>query len=236
MVSDDKNKTKDGVTGSGSNKTPMNDPTSPYFLLSADHTGICITLVVLKGDNYDEWDKAMRNTFRAKKKLGFIDRLITQPKEEEFELDDWYAVNSMLIAWVFNTIDPSLRSMISYMVTVKELWEDLREQFSVGNDMRIHKLKSELASRKQGGQIVAAYYGKLKSKWEELVGYTKNPICICVGCICGAAKELAQERENVKVNQFLMGLDDEVFGTTRSNILSTEPLPTLNRVYAMIIQ
>ncbi|KAA8532541.1 hypothetical protein F0562_032643 [Nyssa sinensis] len=33
-----------------------------------------------------------------------------------------------------------------------------------------------------------------------------------------------------------MGLDEEVYGTVRSNILSTEPLPNLNRVYAMVVQ
>ncbi|KAH0650429.1 hypothetical protein KY284_030341 [Solanum tuberosum] len=99
--------------------------------------------------------------------------------------------------------------------------------------MRIHQLKIKLASCKQEGQTIDAYYGKLKSKWEELIGYTKNRICICIGCTCGAAKELAQEREKEKVHQFL---NDEVFGTTRSNILSTKSLPTLNRVYAMIIQ
>ncbi|XP_075491104.1 uncharacterized protein LOC142529454 [Primulina tabacum] len=33
-----------------------------------------------------------------------------------------------------------------------------------------------------------------------------------------------------------MGLDDTTYGTVRSNILSTEPLPNLNRAYAMIIQ
>lgn len=33
-----------------------------------------------------------------------------------------------------------------------------------------------------------------------------------------------------------MGLDDSTYGTVRTNILSTEPLPTLNRAYAMVIQ
>ncbi|XP_070057457.1 uncharacterized protein [Nicotiana tomentosiformis] len=121
MAGDDKKKDGDGGIGSGSKKTPMNDPTSPYFLLSADHKGIYITLVVLKGDNYDEWAKAVRNAFRAKKKLGFIDGMITKPKEEGFELDDWYAINLMLIAWVFNDIYPPLRFTISYMKTFKEL-------------------------------------------------------------------------------------------------------------------
>lgn len=33
-----------------------------------------------------------------------------------------------------------------------------------------------------------------------------------------------------------MGFDDEVFRTTRSNILNTKPLPTLNGVYVVVIQ
>ena len=33
-----------------------------------------------------------------------------------------------------------------------------------------------------------------------------------------------------------MGLDEDGYGTVRSNILSIEPLPNLNRVYAMIVQ
>lgn len=34
----------------------------------------------------------------------------------------------------------------------------------------------------------------------------------------------------------LDGLDEEAYGAVRSNILSTEPLPNLNKVYAMIVQ
>ncbi|KAI6667965.1 hypothetical protein NL676_007024 [Syzygium grande] len=33
-----------------------------------------------------------------------------------------------------------------------------------------------------------------------------------------------------------MGLDEEGYGIVRANILSTEPLPNLNRVYAMVVQ
>ena len=44
------------------------------------------------------------------------------------------------------------------------------------------------------------------------------------------------EREEERVHQFLMGLDEDGYGTVRSNILSTDPLPNLNRVYAMVVQ
>ena len=33
-----------------------------------------------------------------------------------------------------------------------------------------------------------------------------------------------------------MGLDDAIYGTVRSNLLSTDPLPSLNRAYSIVIQ
>ena len=33
-----------------------------------------------------------------------------------------------------------------------------------------------------------------------------------------------------------MGLDDALYGTVRLNLLATEPLPSLNRVYSTLIQ
>ena len=41
--------------------------------------------------------------------------------------------------------------------------------------------------------------------------------------------------EQERVHQFLMGFDHRKFNTIRSNILSQEPLPNLNRVYAAIV-
>lgn len=34
----------------------------------------------------------------------------------------------------------------------------------------------------------------------------------------------------------LLGLDDTIYGTVRSNILALDPLPTLNKVYLMLVQ
>lgn len=48
--------------------------------------------------------------------------------------------------------------------------------------------------------------------------------------------ELERKREEEKVHQFFMGLDEEGFGAVRSNVLSTEPMPNLNRTYAMMVQ
>ena len=106
---------------------------NPYSLNSNDNPGNIITQVQLRGENYDEWARAMRTALRAKKKYGFVDGTIKQPVENAPEIEDWWMVNSMLVSWVFNTIKPRLRSTISHMEIVKDLWNDIRERFSIGN-------------------------------------------------------------------------------------------------------
>ncbi|KAA8522564.1 hypothetical protein F0562_013075 [Nyssa sinensis] len=209
---------------------------SPYTLNANDNPGNIITQVQLKGENYDEWARAMRTALRAKKKYGFIDGTVKQPADDSLELEDWWTVNSMPVSWIFNTIEPTLHSTISYMENVKDLWEDIRQRFSIGNGPRVQQLRPDLANCKQDGQAIITYYGRLKTLWDELNNYDQIPVCTCTGCRCNLTVELERKREEERVHQFLMGLDEEVYGTVRSNILSTEPLPNLNRVYAMVVQ
>lgn len=49
---------------------------SPYYLHPSDNPGSVISTVQLKGNNYEEWARSMRNALRAKKKLGFIEGLV----------------------------------------------------------------------------------------------------------------------------------------------------------------
>ena len=82
---------------------------------------------------------------------------------------------------------------------------------------------------------MAAYYGKLKTLWDELADCEQIPTCECGGYKCSIASKLEKRREEEKVHQFLMGLDDAIYGTVRSNLLANDPLPSLNRVYSAMI-
>ena len=101
MVGDGK-KGDDG--GSNSNRKIL----IPYALTSNDNPGNIITQVQLKGENYDEWACVVRTTLRAKKKCEFVDGSIKQLDNDSQELEDWWTINSMLVSWVFNTIEPTL--------------------------------------------------------------------------------------------------------------------------------
>ncbi|CAM8925879.1 unnamed protein product [Rhodiola kirilowii] len=216
-------------------KRPINDVESPFYLHPSDHPGLSICPVTLKGDNYEEWTIAMKNAFCAKRKMGFLNGRISKPTDPDDE-DDWYSVNSMLIGWIIQSIDPALRSSITYSSTVRELWSDLQQQFSVGNGPRILQIRSDIAQCRQQGQGVSVYFGKLKKLWDELVTYVPPRSCSCGNCTCQISSHLSREREEERLHQFLMGLDDDPFSTLRSNIMAQDPLPTIKRAYALVIQ
>ncbi|XP_021758657.1 uncharacterized protein LOC110723619 [Chenopodium quinoa] len=110
---------------------PRYEPLSAYYLHPSE------------GDNYEEWSRSLRNNLRAKNKLGFIDATITVSDAKSPDFDQWGIVNSMLVAWIVNTLDVSVRSTVRFPDHVKSsLWDDLRDRYSLGNGPRILELKS----------------------------------------------------------------------------------------------
>ncbi|XP_068466567.1 uncharacterized protein [Phaseolus vulgaris] len=150
--------------------------------------------------------------------------IITQVQLRGENYDEW-ARASIIVSWILNTIEPSLRSTVAYAETAHNLWEDIKERFSVVNGPRIQQLRSDLSRCKQEGMVVATYFGKLKVLWDEFANSDKIPSCTCGGCKCGIGAQLEKRREEEKVHQLLMGLDDASYGTVRSNILASDPLP-----------
>ncbi|KAK8944295.1 hypothetical protein KSP39_PZI008246 [Platanthera zijinensis] len=167
------------------------------------------------------WEKAMLNALCAKNKLDFINGTLVQPTPSSPEAAYWDSCNSILISWIFNSLDKSIQHSVAYMDTTKAVWDDLKARFSLGNALCINELRSQLASLHQQGSSVMHYYTKLKGMWDELHSYSTVP-----SYTCGAVQAFVKEHEEEKLHQFLMGLDDATFGTKRSQILSMDPLPT----------
>lgn len=155
-----------------------------FFLATNDNSGNVITPIQLCGLDYDEWARAIRTSLQAKRKYGFVEGKVPKPIIPE-KLEDWTAVQSMLIVWLLNTIEPSLRSTLSYYDDSQSLWTHLKQGFCVVNGTRICQLKASLGECKQGkGEEVSAYFGRLSRVWDELMTSVKNPTCKCEGCTC----------------------------------------------------
>nr|GEZ01788.1 retrovirus-related Pol polyprotein from transposon TNT 1-94 [Tanacetum cinerariifolium] len=188
--------------------------------------------VTIMGENYDEWTRSLRTTLRARKKFGFVDGTIKQPDDKSLDLEDWWTNNSLIVSWITNTIEPLLRSQILHTEVAEYLWKDIKERFSNAKGPRIHQLKVKVANCKHLGLSIVAYYGKLKKLWEELGDYEQMSTCICGLCECKLVFAFAKRCEDEKVHQFLMGLDETLYGTVKSNLLAQDPLPNLNKIYS----
>ena len=80
---------------------------------------------------------------------------------------------------------------------------------------------------------VSVYFTKLKTIWEELSNY--RPVCTCGKCSCGGVKELHSHYQMEYIMSFLMGLHDS-FAQVRGQLLLMDPLPPINKVFALISQ
>lgn len=204
---------------------------SPYSLFSSDNPGALITSVQLKGDNYNEWAMEMMNALRAKKKSGFVDGTLPKPGEDSADLEAWLSVNSMIVGWIRSSIEPRVRSTVTFITEAHKLWDNLKKRFEVGNKVRVHQLMEQLASCRQNGEAVIDYYGRLAVMWEELQTYKPPP-----ACSCSAAATYEKEHEDERVHQFIMGLDESRFGNVVTAIIEADELPDLGKVYAKVIR
>lgn len=108
-----------------STSTESTSLVSPYTLHPSDNRGVLITPVILKGDNYSEWATEFWNSLQAKQKIGFLDGSILKPSTNPI-LARWTSANSMIVGWICTSIDPIVRSTISHVPDVLQLWESLK--------------------------------------------------------------------------------------------------------------
>ena len=81
---------------------------------------------------------------------------------------------------------------------------------------------------------MSSYFTRFKILCDELVNYQAFPTCTCT-CTCGSKKSQLDAQKKDQVFRFLMGLNDS-YANVRSQILITEPLPGINKVYSLILQ
>ena len=77
------------------------------------------------------------------------------------------------------------------------------------------------------------FFSKLMGLWNELENTIKRPTCTCE-----AASKYAKMVEQDWVDQFLMGLDDDLYSNIRSHIhiLALDPLLSLDKIFSMVQQ
>jgi hypothetical protein len=212
------------------NKSSNMDSSNPYYIHPSDHPGHLLVPTKLNGTNYPSWSISMIHALTAKNKIGFINGSIKVPSEvdQSAEYALWNRCNSMILSWLTHSVEPDLAKGVIHAKTAHQVWEDFKDQFSQKNAPAIYRIQKSLASLSQGPMTASTYFTKIKGLWDELETYRTLPTC-------NQMKAHDEQREEDRLMQFLMGLND-TYSTVRTNILMMSPLPNVRQAYSLVIQ
>lgn len=97
-------------------------------------------------------------------------------------------------------------------------------------------IRAELNNLKQGSKSVLDYYTEMRGLWEELNSHRPLPACTCIQqCECEAMRSTRNFRIEDQIIQLLTGLNDS-FSVFKTQVLLMESLPSINKIYLMVIQ
>lgn len=65
----------------------------------------------------------------AKGKLGFITRKLPKPSEYSPDFEAWIENDSMLKAWIRNSLSSDLQEVFVYITSTKDIWDNIKENF-----------------------------------------------------------------------------------------------------------
>ncbi|EOY13277.1 Uncharacterized protein TCM_031797 [Theobroma cacao] len=121
--------------------SPAENPSSPYYIHYSDHHGSVVINPKLTATDYLSWSRAFLLALSIRKKKGFIDGKIEEPKQTDSLYEHWYRCNSLIVAWLLESLTPTIASNVMYMDSAKEIWETLKNRFSQPNETSICNLQ-----------------------------------------------------------------------------------------------
>ncbi|XP_023918884.2 uncharacterized protein LOC112030428 [Quercus suber] len=178
----------------------------------------------------------MERALRIKNKFWLIDgsaSLTLAMEKIPILVQSWSRCNEIVVSWIVNCVSPRIATSMVYRKTAKEVWKKLQNMFSQGNGRRVYQLQKDIASFSQGELSVTKYFTNLSILWDELQNYEPLPTCSCEKCVCNEKISNIHHREVVM--QFLMGLNDS-FSHIRGQILLMDPIPSVEKVFSLLIQ
>jgi hypothetical protein len=187
-----------------------------------------ITTVKLDEFNYLAWSQSALLSTKSRGKMGYLNGRIQEQQPNDPTYDKWEAENSTIMSWLLHSMQPEIGQEYLFLHIAKEVWDVAAQTYSkVGNVALKYDLKRRIHGLTQGDSLVAPYFHKLRSLWQELNHYQNfQPMC---------AVDAAQIKKMIekRIYEFLGGLNSE-YDLVRVQIFGKEPLPSLQEVFSYI--
>lgn len=221
-----------GGGGSDSSRTtaPWEISTHPLYIHYSDQPSAKLVSQILVEDNYMNWVQSMEMALTIKNKKGFVDGSLTRSQHNPDEQTQWDRCNTLVKTWLLGAMSKEISDSVIHCKDAAGMWLELKERFSQINTVALFQVEAAIHGCEQGTATVTSFFTKLKALWDE-----KDALSTFPACSCDAAPEVKKLLETQKTIKFLMGLNED-FGQIRSTIISIDPLPKLNKAYAMVLR
>ena len=146
-ISDDT--TADSTINKGSSNA------SPSF----DHqNSLQITIHKLNGQNFLQWSQSVKMYLRGRGRLGYLTGSTAAPEPTDPSYDKWESENSLIMAWLINSMEVDIGKTYLFLSTAQEIWETVQEAFlDLENSAQVFELKSRLRDQRQNSLTVTQY-------------------------------------------------------------------------------
>ena len=166
------------------NRPVQLEPTDPLYIHPSDQPGQPLVSTPFNGDNFDNWRRSVIIALSAKHKVALIDGSCECPASTAPLYIFWQRNKAMVLSWLLNSLNDSIRNSVLYFESARELWLDLEGRFGQSNKARLFQVQKDVSCLSQGDMDIASYYTKAKQLWDESSAVSAIPRCTCKKCEC----------------------------------------------------
>ena len=147
----------------------------------------------------------MRLFIKARGLEGFLTGAKTQPLTGDTTFVQWESENSLVMAWLINSMVPSVAQGMSFFETAQKIWKAAARTYSqYGNTTQAFELKRKIRALKQDNFSVIDYMAEFQRLWSELDFY--RPFKASYASDAAEFKKFTDEE---RIFDFLGGLNEE---------------------------
>ena len=208
----------------------------PYFLSSSDISQHSIVALLFSGSNYVNWSRSVKMALYARNKVSFIDGTLLKPSASSSDFKKWIRNDYIVRSWIINSIERGIAETFIFVDSAYQLWKEIKDRYGQSNVPQLFDLHRSLFLIEQKDSSITKYYAKKKRIWDEIHDLEGFPDCSCgilASCSCGIIQKLLDAHNRMKLIQFLSGINP-AYDQVKTNILSTDPLPNINKVYHIL--
>ncbi|GAV59099.1 UBN2_3 domain-containing protein, partial [Cephalotus follicularis] len=176
---------------------------------------------------YLKWSQFVKTYLKGKGRLSHLLGTWLEPGDPEFGV--WDEADSMIMSWLWDSLDPTISDTCMFLKTAKEIWDSIHKTYSKVRDVaEVYEIKVKTSATKQGSRTLTEYANTLQNLWQELNHYRVFEM----KCPKDAAT-LKIFIEKDWVYDFLASLNPK-FDQVRIQILGKEEIPSLEETISLI--